>query len=257
MYRNMPLRKVSGKRQSGFTLIELLVVIAIIAILAAILFPVFAQARDKARQASCLSNMKQVGTGLLMYSQDYDETLARSWYGPEGYLPTTKAGATPDRYKWMDAIYPYIKNEQVFSCPSAPKDFPYMTRERLPVRDDNRFYGSYSMNQAGGPNFSPWGRSLAAVDLPADTVWVVDGSGTHPGNGYAYDFYWEPVNNPPAIDATKKPKTLANSVFERHQETVTVLWCDGHVKATKLDQLAKKNKQNVMYAFTTQDDANL
>src|SRR5437667_35088 len=90
------------QKQRGFTLIELLVVIAIIAIFAAILFPVFAQARDKARQTSCISNMKQLGYGLTMYAQDYDETLPFGYrYSDDGKL----------LWWWQDDIRPYVKNE--------------------------------------------------------------------------------------------------------------------------------------------------
>jgi len=97
--------------RKGFTLIELLVVIAIIAILAAILFPVFARAREKARQTSCLSNLKQVGTALLMYAQDNDERLPASyqWVDPPNNWPLRK---------WAATIVPYIKNNQIFVCPS-------------------------------------------------------------------------------------------------------------------------------------------
>ncbi|MGM0492174.1 MAG: DUF1559 domain-containing protein [Armatimonadota bacterium] len=100
--------------RNGFTLIELLVVIAIIAILAAILFPVFAQAREKAEQTSCLSNMKQIGLGIMMYAEDYGQTLPSSYY----YLN----GATSDGgyMHWSGMIYPYVKNEKLFSCPSNP-----------------------------------------------------------------------------------------------------------------------------------------
>src|SRR6266849_5595070 len=102
----------------GFTLIELLVVIAIIAILAAILFPVFAQAREKARQATCLSNVKQIATSYFMYAQDYDERYTQNRYDN---------GA--NHYTWKLAILPYVKNHAVFQCPSnaynkipGPKD---------------------------------------------------------------------------------------------------------------------------------------
>src|SRR4051812_31468366 len=97
---------------SAFTLIELLVVIAIIAILAAILFPVFAQAREKARQTACLSNMKQTGTAVLMYVQDYDErTFFRSSTATLSRSGVTTAG---DAYRWWNQLMPYIKNNQLF-----------------------------------------------------------------------------------------------------------------------------------------------
>ena len=95
-------------RKPGFTLIELLVVIAIIAILAAILFPVFAQAREKARATTCLSNCKQIGIGMRMYLDDYEGAWPFSWY-PQA------------QYGWDAALYPYTKNTRIFACPSNPQ----------------------------------------------------------------------------------------------------------------------------------------
>jgi prepilin-type N-terminal cleavage/methylation domain-containing protein len=100
------------KRNSGFTLIELLVVIAIIAILAAILFPVFAQAREKGRQASCMSNLKQLGNAMLMYSQDFDETY------PTGGLLDYGGGGINYDHSWPKEIVTYVKTLDVFRCPS-------------------------------------------------------------------------------------------------------------------------------------------
>jgi prepilin-type N-terminal cleavage/methylation domain-containing protein len=131
-----PFSAPCRQRHAAFTLIELLVVIAIIAILAAILFPVFAQAREKARQTSCISNLKQIGTAALMYAQDYDERTPRNWFGDMGFEETTAPGDTPDRYKWMDAIQPYVKNTQVFTCPSA-SSLVYVPRIRLQTWRDH------------------------------------------------------------------------------------------------------------------------
>src|SRR5947209_11018338 len=102
----------ASRRRLGFTLIELLVVIAIIAILAAILFPVFAQAREKARQAMCISNTRQIGLALMQYCQDYDETVV-----PNNNQVTGSASTT--WLSWPDFLQPYIKNTQVFTCPSS------------------------------------------------------------------------------------------------------------------------------------------
>ncbi len=121
---------MSPRKRSGFTLIELLVVIAIIAILAAILFPVFAQAREKARQTTCISNQKQLTLAVLQYVQDYDETFplslfysGGSWSGASVTTPTSAFGSTPTREAfWSNSTAPYSKNFQIINCPSAARD---------------------------------------------------------------------------------------------------------------------------------------
>src|SRR4028118_1234439 len=127
-------------KQKGFTLIELLVVIAIIAILAAILFPVFARARENARRASCQSNLKQIGLGVMQYTQDYDEKLPNNFYGTVG------VDIDP---KWVDVIQPYVKSTQLFTCPSdsqANRELVTPSANRTGANADKT--GSYGWNSA-------------------------------------------------------------------------------------------------------------
>ena len=114
MINSILIRKKDQQRVNAFTLIELLVVIAIIAILAAILFPVFARARENARRASCQSNLKQIGLGVMQYAQDFDETVPMGFYSD----PTKGTPAV----SWVRALDPYIKEYNVFRCPANTKD---------------------------------------------------------------------------------------------------------------------------------------
>jgi prepilin-type N-terminal cleavage/methylation domain-containing protein/prepilin-type processing-associated H-X9-DG protein len=142
------LRNHSRSRHRGFTLIELLVVIAIIAILAAILFPVFAQAREKARQTSCLSNNKQIALSVLMYVQDYDEMFPISRWWPE-YDP-----ATPGKDKgWAASVQPYIKNLGVFKCPSDGQGL-------APAPDSSGWCGVY-LSYVGNAYHAGWNGTSA------------------------------------------------------------------------------------------------
>lgn len=259
---------VENKAKRGFTLIELLVVIAIIAILAAVLLPVFAKAREKARQATCVSNEKQIGMALLQYVQDYDEVMPQSWFGP----PISDGPSDPatGRYKWMDAVYPYIKSTAVFSCPSDPASasHPYIFYRNLTAPSDQN-YGTYRANFAyySGKNvytppFSDFNRStmVAAIVQPADTIWVVEGD----SDQHIYDMSWNGPDQTPVITQDTPPR-LQNMVDAKnqhitahHTNLTNVLWCDGHVKAVSLDYLAAEhvepNGDHILYRFTIQDD---
>jgi prepilin-type N-terminal cleavage/methylation domain-containing protein/prepilin-type processing-associated H-X9-DG protein len=147
-------------RRRGFTLIELLVVIAIIAILAAILFPVFARAREAARQSSCLSNTKQLSLAAMQYTQDYDEALPRSY----------DAGAPAKG--WFDVIQPYIKNNQVFYCPSDS-----IHNKTVAPSFGNISYGwnyYWLTLQGGAVAYGAAGAGLPAVQSPSETVMIAD-----------------------------------------------------------------------------------
>src|SRR5439155_16047246 len=143
-------------RRSGFTLIELLVVIAIIAILAAILFPVFAQARDKARQAGCLSNMKQVALGLQMYAGDYDETLTHQ--PNETVFNYADPTARPN---FLRSLIPYVRTTGIFVCPSAVP-IPSEYKAYIPTRTSaTNYFG----------NEVVMGRPLAVVPNTSDIIY--------------------------------------------------------------------------------------
>ena len=153
----------SGRR--GFTLIELLVVIAIIAILAAILFPVFAKAREKARQISCLSNLKQLSLGFVQYVQDSDEEYPDTGAGSSAkpcWIPAPPSASPSDIFDvTLGVLYPYVKSSQVYVCPDD-------------TQGDTRHL-SYSMNQYMGYNPPSNGpTSLAIVDTPATTILLID-----------------------------------------------------------------------------------
>lgn len=161
-------------RRNAFTLIELLVVIAIIAILAAILFPAFAKARENARRTACASNFRQIGLGMMQYTQDYDETMPLfSYNGYTGY-----DGA--DGARWADLIYPYIKSTQVFDCPSGTKN--------MKTYAGGQFYDitSYSYGFVTPSSSQPVGcagRPLAAIEEPSTTLMVIEDGRQDDGAG--------------------------------------------------------------------------
>ncbi len=215
---------------SGFTLIELLVVIAVIAVLAAILFPVFAQAREKARSLSCLSNCRQIGTATLMYTQDYDETYP---YGREQAAPDC---FTPEMKIWTSFLQPYLKNTQTFLCP----DLSGITRFSGTWAD--RGWVSVGMNTA----FTTWYHTpteqnpcgtrifatMSMIAAPAKNVIFADGWAGETKDGYRGYV----VDNVCVGKAGVTP-TSQGCVVERHTEGSNVILCDGHAKWHKTSAL--------------------
>jgi prepilin-type N-terminal cleavage/methylation domain-containing protein/prepilin-type processing-associated H-X9-DG protein len=199
-------------KRRGFTLIELLVVIAIIAILAAILFPVFAKAREKARQTSCLSNMKQIGLGTMQYIQDYDETY------PGGAGMGLGGAWNP---AWWDEITPYLKNTQVFNCPSESGP-PNANGEVYPV--------TYGCNQ----NIMEWSNALkmAAVNSPASDLLYGEKKDNdwpcYPSNTVLGSQSW--------ITAQSIPQHL-------HNGGDNYSYCDGHCKWLMANEDVSPNYQ--------------
>ena len=185
------MRCVKRGRRRGFTLIELLVVIAIIAILAAILFPVFAKAREKARQSSCSSNVKQLSLGVMQYAQDYDETLPAwaRWYPSRGNAGDGFGDATCTSPQSPPlAIYPYVKNVQLYVCPSggsparADGYSTYETHWVFPGCASNG-YGFRDLLFGAAVTTAPAPVKLATLDHPSETIAVGDSAHMFGGKG--------------------------------------------------------------------------
>jgi len=248
------------RRRSGFTLIELLVVIAIIAILAAILFPVFAKAREKARQTTCLSDLKQIGLGLLQYNQDYDETYCMT------NVPT-------DVLCWAQQIFPYTKSSDVYKCPDNPDAATFK-----PANTWNSGAGAPNDTWMGSSNWLPssppipqsYGMSnfvgavqgiengragavaLAAINAPASKILVTERWGRHGGQ-----------NSPGCTAAPANQDGIGWSDWDDtgmgsgysygceltafHSKLSDFLFCDGHVKSMNPVATAGINGQPNMW----------
>jgi prepilin-type N-terminal cleavage/methylation domain-containing protein/prepilin-type processing-associated H-X9-DG protein len=259
--------------RKGFTLIELLVVIAIIAILAAILMPVFARAREKARQASCTSNLKQISLALSMYAQDYD-----------GFMPPSQLPSTGLNFSWPTMVYPYIKNAQVFVCPSAEPSASSVTfasangvgsgaytgitvdsptpfnlcgdgtsiplvgmpcivprlsyaRNFIPnVAGNWATPGFYNGNKSG---FVTTGTTLsvheAAIEEPAGTIHAFDAWTTATSQGNSIRGVQQEIRT------DRFPNYTASKVANRHSDGFNAVFGDGHVKWVKFGSTKPKD----------------
>jgi prepilin-type N-terminal cleavage/methylation domain-containing protein/prepilin-type processing-associated H-X9-DG protein len=240
----------------AFTLIELLVVIAIIAILAAILFPVFAQARDKARQTACLSNAKQIGTAISMYVQDYDETFfwQKEWNETVSFGPGFWGTNYNTYIRWPFAHLPYVKNQDVFKCPSD-KIKNGRAFEKAPGGG-----GGVPFPIGYGPNlmlmcYTTSPVSLAQVERPADKVFLAEAltpfaccenwnseyfrGANHSGNENGWDWGTFRKN----VGTAKKLGIGDDkmSSVTRHQLGNIMVFCDGHAKWYRWNAVGDSN----------------
>ncbi len=222
-------------QRAGFTLIELLVVIAIIAILAAILFPVFARAREQARKASCASNLKQIGLGLMQYTQDYDETLplfSLSGMGYNGFQGYNGA----DGARWADSIFTYIKSSQVFDCPSGTKTMvKYPGGQFFDITTYS--YGYVTATVAGSVGVA--GRNLSEIEDSAGTLSIVEDGRQDAGLGAETQGRLIP-NVGESLDALGSRLNGFRHTGVREDDfnnyAFNAVYADGHVKWTRLPQ---------------------
>ncbi|RYG67765.1 DUF1559 domain-containing protein [bacterium] len=261
--RRPTLGRLFATQKSGFTLIELLVVIAIISILAAILFPVFGRARETARRASCASNLKQIGIGVMMYSQDNDERLMQPWSSGlgDGYVDAIWASFLPKQY---------VGSRQILICPSFKESSNPNESVYGSLAYYQTTYGYNALYMAPDPgcpagidnggsstkgnlcvNYGSSGGgadpvTLSAMDAPSETLMISESSiYSSAGGGWVGGYYYI---KPPskwtgydqAVPSTWKSDSFGR-LWARHNETTNVLYADGHVKALRLSALRDQN----------------
>jgi prepilin-type N-terminal cleavage/methylation domain-containing protein/prepilin-type processing-associated H-X9-DG protein len=229
MMKRHTTKGCEGNRRA-FTLIELLVVVAIIGILAAILFPVFARARENARRASCQSNVKQILLGIMQYTQDHDER----------YMPMYTT--SPSEY-WPQMVAPYLKSTQIYNCPSAT-GAPYSAITNL--------FPYYGINTQlfecnGVSTCSPKGIPLSFVEKPSETVLMTDSEDLVNKKG-------NPRVNPQGFSTISAYNAPSCYPQYRHLDTTTVGFFDGHVKAMRKTDLEKVVSSEDGYTFASNDD---
>ena len=237
-----PVRGALRRRAAAFTLVELLVVIAIIAILAAILFPVFARARENARRSNCLSNLKQIGIGFMQYTQDYDE---------QGPMTSMSGGMmSMGAYSWTTSTQPYIKSAQVFRCPSDSAvrwNAPNLPPNAPPYTTSYVFNAWFAPDKKDAAGVINGYSNLARVQEPARSI-ILSEKGDLTSTSmvanadHFHPMYWGTPSEESSMmmtgavwnTSTNMPIELAT---QRHFNGFNNLYTDGHAKWNRFDQL--------------------
>ncbi len=228
------MNRSTSSTRLAFTLIELLVVIAIIAILAAILFPAFARARENARKTSCLSNLKQIGLGLIQYTQDYDEQM----------VLIGSASSSACTSPWGERVQPYMKSKQVFRCPSNISEAPVACSDPA-----NRVFANYVAN---GANYSTAASGGFGYDRPLDQVAWNDAANTirstslaqigEPTRSIVVSEY-KGTGNRSNIASTSSTNGMLDPT--NHLNMTNFLFADGHVKSLRPTATMAQNNFNL------------
>lgn len=212
-------RRTSGHKTPGFTLIELLVVIAIIAILAAILFPVFMQAREKARQTKCLNNMKQIGVAMYAYTQDWDDRFPKWGFNYwENWPGAEYQDKNPIFIGWDEVLMPYIKNTAIFVCPSE--------RQRLTVTFQSAWVRHYAFNGLVSQDVP---LNMNKITRPSGKILLAELGGESIAWGY-HHIYFDASRGRLPLPGTQNPPGETNLAWGRHNGGAVYVMCDTHAR---------------------------
>jgi prepilin-type N-terminal cleavage/methylation domain-containing protein len=237
------MKNVIRKNVNGFTLIELLVVIAIIAILAAILFPVFGRARENARRSTCLSNLKQIGLGVMQYNSDYDSFFPPYLSlgpAPDGKQFLSDADGGQGLVFWQQSIYPYVKSHSLFFCPNSPSKIDSaVTSENVKDREGRMLWGNYGASSHLFGELSAGKKESAVLDI-AGTYAIAEFGfyyfaqlTMNQANYAGVSDYLPGAGRVGATCNTGRPEFKADCESGRHFDGITMMFADGHAKWLK------------------------
>ncbi len=240
MHRSLT-ETLRSKYEAAFTLTEVIVATVVVGIMIVFAAAGIPGLMAASRKSACVANLKQIGVGLKLYVAEHNGTLPRTAWGS-----TSAATDGKTNYKWMDAIFPYVRDARLFVCPEDA-GASYRPATELAPGETSTAYGSYGLNGAyrnpgdsqTPPRSGPAEVRFSQIEDPSGTVWVADTANRQEANG-SFGFTWANAASAPSISAGVAGLRQLDKIIERHQGHTNVLFCDGRVASVKLEVLAER-----------------